>query len=103
MEKAAASNKDDAVLQASESHMQQSQAMNAVTNNARIATQKEHQMSLWQGIRLYPKAVAWSMLISTCICMEGYDVCLLSNFCEPHSLAATNGASLSGQLIADIL
>jgi SP family general alpha glucoside:H+ symporter-like MFS transporter len=39
-------------------------------------------MSLWQGIKLYPKAVAWSMLISTCNCMEGYDVCLLSNFCE---------------------
>jgi SP family general alpha glucoside:H+ symporter-like MFS transporter len=38
-------------------------------------------MSLMQGLRLYPKAIAWSILISTCICMEGYDVCLLSNFC----------------------
>lgn len=37
-------------------------------------------MSLMQGIRLYPKAVAWSLLISTCIAMEGYDVCLLSSF-----------------------
>jgi SP family general alpha glucoside:H+ symporter-like MFS transporter len=37
-------------------------------------------MSLWQGIKLYPKAVGWSVLISTCIAMEGYDVCLLSNF-----------------------
>lgn len=37
-------------------------------------------MSLLQGIRLYPKAIGWSLLISTCICMEGYDVCLLSNF-----------------------
>ncbi|OQU93691.1 hypothetical protein CLAIMM_00171 [Cladophialophora immunda] len=37
-------------------------------------------MTLWQGIKLYPKAVGWSILISTCICMEGYDVCLLSNF-----------------------
>jgi MFS transporter, SP family, general alpha glucoside:H+ symporter len=53
-----------------------------VIYNAQRATEKEHRMSLWQGIKLYPKAVAWSMLISTCICMEGYDVCLLSNFCE---------------------
>ena len=39
-------------------------------------------MTLWQGIKLYPKAIAWSMLISTCIVMEGYDVCLINNFCE---------------------
>ena len=45
-----------------------------------VATDKEHKMTLLQGIRLYPKAIAWSMLISTCIVMEGYDVCLLSNF-----------------------
>ncbi|CAK5274792.1 unnamed protein product [Mycena citricolor] len=51
-----------------------------LTRNAKLATNKEHEMSLLQGIRLYPKAIAWSILISTCICMEGYDVCLLSNF-----------------------
>jgi SP family general alpha glucoside:H+ symporter-like MFS transporter len=48
--------------------------------DAKKASDSEHQMTLWQGIRLYPKAVGWSILISTCICMEGYDVCLLSNF-----------------------
>ncbi|KIW87688.1 uncharacterized protein Z519_11662 [Cladophialophora bantiana CBS 173.52] len=51
-----------------------------IIQNAQSATEKEHKMSLWQGIKLYPKAVGWSILISTCICMEGYDVCLLSNF-----------------------
>ena len=61
-------------------HIAPSQEMNEVTRNAKTATDKEHKMTLWQGIRLYPKAVAWSLLISTCICMEGYDVCLLSNF-----------------------
>jgi SP family general alpha glucoside:H+ symporter-like MFS transporter len=55
-------------------------SMNEVIHNAKIATDKEHNMTLWQGIKLYPKAVAWSLLISTCICMEGYDVCLLSSF-----------------------
>ncbi|KAF2766103.1 trehalose transporter [Teratosphaeria nubilosa] len=48
--------------------------------NARAATEKEHHMTLMQGIRLYPKAIAWSLLISTCIAMEGYDVCLINNF-----------------------
>lgn len=55
-------------------------AMDKVIHNAKAATEKEHNMSLWQGLKLYPKAVFWSMLISTCIAMEGYDVCLLSNF-----------------------
>ena len=51
-----------------------------VISNAKTATDSEHRMTLLQGIKLYPKAVGWSILISTCICMEGYDVCLLSNF-----------------------
>ncbi|KAJ7673787.1 MFS transporter [Mycena polygramma] len=58
----------------------QDAAAKEMTRSAKAATDKEHQMSLWQGLRLYPKAIAWSVLISTCICMEGYDVCLLSNF-----------------------
>ncbi|KAK3627318.1 hypothetical protein LTR22_022798 [Elasticomyces elasticus] len=48
--------------------------------NAKNATDKEHNMTLMQGVRLYPKAVAWSIIISTCIAMEGYDVCLINNF-----------------------
>ncbi|RMZ83342.1 hypothetical protein DV737_g1670, partial [Chaetothyriales sp. CBS 132003] len=51
-----------------------------VVRNAQTATEKEHKMTLWQGIKLYPKAVGWSLLISTCICMEGFDVCLLGTF-----------------------
>ena len=61
-------------------HLQPTTSTNDVIRNAKTATDKEHKMSLLQGIRLYPKAVCWSLLISTCICMEGYDVCLLSNF-----------------------
>lgn len=67
-------------------YLEQTKSTDDVILNAQRATEKEHKMTLWQGIKLYPKAVAWSMLISTCICMEGYDVCLLSNFCKwPHS------------------
>ncbi len=63
-------------------HLAHTKSMNEVIHNAKNATDKEHKMTLWQGIKLYPKAVGWSILISTCICMEGYDVCLLSNFCK---------------------
>lgn len=51
-----------------------------VIRNAKAATDKEHNMTLLQGVRLYPKACAWSILISTCIVMEGFQVCLLPNF-----------------------
>lgn len=41
---------------------------------------KEHKMGLWQGIRLYPKAIMWAGLISLCCAMEGYDIALIGNF-----------------------
>jgi len=55
------------------------QTMQQTLLNAKSATDKEHNMTLMQGIRLYPKAIGWSLLISTCIAMEGYDVCLINN------------------------
>lgn len=67
-------------MEKSEAHLHDS--TQRMVNNAKRATDAEQKMTLMQGIRLYPKAVGWSILISTCICMEGYDVCLLSNFCE---------------------
>lgn len=51
-----------------------------IIQNAKAATDKERSMTLLQGIRLYPKAVMWSVLISTCIVMEGYDISLVNNF-----------------------
>lgn len=41
--------------------------------DARNATDREHGLSIWQGFRKYPKAVAWSLIISGTIIMEGYD------------------------------
>ncbi|KAK4678933.1 hypothetical protein QC764_001060 [Podospora pseudoanserina] len=55
-------------------------AADRVIHGARMATEKEQNMTLLQGIKLYPKAIAWSLLISTCIVMEGYDICLVNNF-----------------------
>ncbi len=47
---------------------------------SKAATAAEHRMSIMQAIRTYPKAVAFSMILSTAIVMEGYDVVLLANF-----------------------
>jgi SP family general alpha glucoside:H+ symporter-like MFS transporter len=51
-----------------------------LTSDAKDATDKEHRMTLRQAIRLYPKAIGWSILLSTAIVMEGYDVVLMQNF-----------------------
>ncbi|KAJ0272735.1 hypothetical protein COL922a_014619, partial [Colletotrichum nupharicola] len=54
--------------------------MDRVIQDPRLATEKEHKMSLLQGLKLYPKAVGWSILISAAIIMEGYDVVLMGSF-----------------------
>ncbi|KAL5342693.1 general substrate transporter [Aspergillus crustosus] len=40
---------------------------------------QEQTMTLWEGLRLYPKAVAWSVLLSSTLIMEGYDLALLGS------------------------
>lgn len=54
--------------------------LDKILAGAKSAATKEHNMTLMQGLKTYPKAVFWSVLISTCIVMEGYDVCLINNF-----------------------
>ena len=48
--------------------------------NAASATDKERKMSLLQGIKLYPKAIGWAAVISTCCIMEGFSIALIGNF-----------------------
>lgn len=59
--------------------------LNSRTSNAHVhdrlmvaqATAGETQMSLLEGIKLYPKAIGFSAIVSACIIMEGYDKNLL--------------------------
>jgi SP family general alpha glucoside:H+ symporter-like MFS transporter len=51
-----------------------------VTENAQAATDFEHQMTVGQALRLYPKAIAFSAVLSLAIIMEGYDTALLGSF-----------------------
>ncbi|KAF2148141.1 trehalose transporter [Myriangium duriaei CBS 260.36] len=55
-------------------------ASNMLFVNAASATEKEHKMTLLQGIKLYPKAIFWAALIALCCAMEGYDIALIGNF-----------------------
>ena len=48
--------------------------------DARAATKAEHKMSFREGIKLYPKAIGWSLLLSLTIIMEGYDTALVTSF-----------------------
>lgn len=36
-------------------HLRTTKSMNQVIRDAKTATDNEHKMSLWQGIKLYPK------------------------------------------------
>ena len=52
----------------------------ALNNDARVGAENEKHMSLAEAFKLYPKAIGWSVLLSTAIVMEGYDTLLLANF-----------------------
>lgn len=47
---------------------------------AEHAAEEEREQTLMESIRLHPKAVMWSVLLSTCIIMEGYDIVLINSF-----------------------
>lgn len=55
-------------------------ASGRIQAEAKDASALEHNISVWQSVKLYKKAIAWSILLSTAIIMEGYDTLLLSNF-----------------------
>lgn len=46
----------------------------------KAATQSEHRMTFRRGVRLYPKAIGWSVLLSLAIVMEGFDTTLINTF-----------------------
>ena len=74
--------------------IQHSDEMDRIIADAKRATEKERHMSLWEGVKLYPKAIGWSVVISTCIVMEGYDIALVNNFCR-HLLHVCLSVSLA--------
>lgn len=68
-----------------------------VAENARIATDEEHGMTLMQAIKKYPKACLWSMVISVTIIMDGYDAALLGSLSAFPSFTKRFGVYLGPQ------
>ncbi|KAK9310916.1 general substrate transporter [Lipomyces starkeyi] len=63
---------------------QPSEMQKDILLEAQAATDKEHDLTFLKSVRLYPKAIAWSMLLSTAIIMEGYDTKLVGSlFAQP--------------------
>lgn len=50
-----------------------------LASEAKHAADAEQQMSLGTAMKLYPKAIGWSVLLSSTLIMEGYDLALLSS------------------------
>ncbi|KRZ98463.1 uncharacterized protein AC631_05779, partial [Debaryomyces fabryi] len=44
-----------------------------ISDNARNNDKQEKEMPLLEGLKTYPKAAAWSIILSTALVMEGYD------------------------------
>jgi SP family general alpha glucoside:H+ symporter-like MFS transporter len=51
----------------------------APNDEAQHAAADEKSMTLVQAIKLYPKAVGWSVVLSSALIMEGYDLALLGS------------------------
>lgn len=55
-----------------------------IGDDARLATEIEHQMTFMQAVRIYPKAMAWSVFFSLGVIMTGFDPQLLGSlYAEP--------------------
>ena len=50
-----------------------------LAHDAQAAADAEKSMSLWQGMKAYPRAVGWSVAISMATTMDGYDTGFLSS------------------------
>ena len=80
---AAQSKQDGDVLVPSDSVIRRASVQNPgfleISDNAAHAAAVERDQTFWQAVKMYPKAIGWSVLLSTAIVMEGYDTLLLSN------------------------
>lgn len=51
-----------------------------LTENTRLATETEHNLTFWQAMKIYRKAVAWSVIVSMATIMESYDIQIIGSF-----------------------
>lgn len=63
--------------------------------DAKLAADKEHNLTLREALRAYPKAITWSILLSSAVVMEGYDTMLIGSYLAFPSFNATFGNTMS--------
>ncbi|KAH7367480.1 alpha-glucosides permease MPH2/3 [Plectosphaerella cucumerina] len=56
------------------------EARDVVDEQSREAMDAEHSLTVREAIRAYPMAIFWSLMVSMCVIMEGYDAILIGNF-----------------------
>jgi MFS transporter, SP family, general alpha glucoside:H+ symporter len=74
------------------------EASDTLLAKAENATRTEHLLTLWAGLKLYPKAVAWSMIMSTALIMDGYDFKLIGSLFAQPAFAKAFGKKQSNGL-----
>ena len=92
-------------MASSEIHVEKSAAShvettlgNGAINEAKLASDEEHSQTIWQALSANRKAVAWSMLISLSIIMEGYDLVLIGNFFAYPEFTKKYGVDYGGTI-----
>lgn len=65
---------------------------------ASAATALEHELTLRDALRLYPKAIFFSLVFSMAIIMEGYDMALIGSFYGYESYVPCPGLKWRGSL-----
>ncbi|KAJ4245217.1 hypothetical protein NW762_014087 [Fusarium torreyae] len=64
--------------------------------DARKATEDEHSLTLRSALKLYPKAVAWSVLVSAACMMEGYDMAVIGQLFAMRAFQKQFGNPVDG-------
>ena len=52
----------------------------AIDQDALHGANVEHRLTVREAIKAYPMAIFWSLAVSMCVIMEGFDSILVSNF-----------------------
>jgi SP family general alpha glucoside:H+ symporter-like MFS transporter len=54
--------------------------LNSLIDSSGATVKAEHRLAITDALRLYPKAIGWSILLSLTIVMEGYDLSIINSF-----------------------
>lgn len=59
---------------------------------AKDGAENEHNITPMQALQAYPMAIFWSLMVSMCVIMEGYDTILIVNFYAYPTFAKKYGS-----------